>query len=192
MENRLIDTSKVGISQCINQLTDRDLNSPTYIDQSRCRIDQPFDPYNRMVPWHQEVVYYVPGSDFVQTWAPLIIDATIVNGTIQICPASHNEIAKQSYHEGEGDDYRYIVDEDVIKKYNPISLEMKLGQLLIFDSKLIHRSGKNESSQTRYSLVGINHNIVNEQFTPPRFVVKNRDKIMNDYYKELQPSEQDI
>jgi len=26
----------------------------------------------------------------------------------------------------------------------------------------------------------------------PRFVVKNRDKIMNDYYKELQPSEQDI
>jgi ectoine hydroxylase-related dioxygenase (phytanoyl-CoA dioxygenase family) len=145
-----------------------------------------------MVPWHQEVVYYVPGSDFVQTWAPLIIDATIVNGTIQICPASHNEIAKQSYHEGEGDDYRYIVDEDVIKKYNPISLEMKLGQLLIFDSKLIHRSGKNESSQTRYSLVGINHNIVNEQFTPPRFVVKNRDKIMNDYYKELQPSEQDI
>ena len=63
---------------------------------------------------------------------------------------------------------------------------MKLGQLLIFDSKLIHRSGKNESSQTRYSLVGINHNIVNEQFTPPRFVVKNRDKIMNDYYKELQ------
>ena len=185
-------TSKVEISQCINQLTDRDLNSPTYIDQSRCRIDQPFDPYNRMVPWHQEVVYYVPGSDFVQTWAPLIIDATIVNGTIQICPASHNEIAKQSYHEGEGDDYRYIVDEDVIKKYNPISLEMKLGQLLIFDSKLIHRSGKNESSQTRYSLVGINHNIANEQFTPPRFVVKNRDKIMNDYYKELQPSEQDI
>ena len=47
-------------------------------------------------------------------------------------------------------------------------------------------------SKARYSLVGINHNIVNEQFTPPRFVVKNRDKIMNDYYKELQPSEQDI
>ena len=48
-------TSKVEISQCINQLTDRDLNSPTYIDQSRCRIDQPFDPYNRMVPWHQDL-----------------------------------------------------------------------------------------------------------------------------------------
>ena len=117
-------TSKAEISQCINQLTGRDLDNPMYIDQSKCRIDQPLDPYKRKVPWHQEIVYYVPRSDFVQTWAPLIADASVANGTIEICPGSHGEIAKQSYHEGEGDDYRYIVDDDVIKKYNPISVEM--------------------------------------------------------------------
>ena len=31
-------TSKDEISQCINQLTGHDLDSPTYIDQSKCRI----------------------------------------------------------------------------------------------------------------------------------------------------------
>ena len=182
-------TSKVEISEYINQLTGRDLGSPTFIDQSKCRIDQPLDPYKRKVPWHQEMVYYVPGSDFVQTWAPLIVDATVSNGTIEICPGSHDEIAKQSYHEGEGDDYRYIVDDDVVKKYNPISVEMKLGQFMIFNAKLIHRSGTNESNKVRYSLVGINHNVANENFTAPKLVVKNRDEIMKAYYDELHLSE---
>ena len=184
-------TSKAEISQCINQLTGHDLDNPMYVDQSRCRIDQPLDPYKRNVPWHQEIIYYVPRSDFVHTWAPLIADASVANGTIEICPGSHSEIAKQSYHEGEGDDYRYIVDDDVIKKYNPISVEMKLGQLLIFNSKLIHRSGNNQSNQVRYSLVGINHHISNENFIPQRLIVKNRDEIMNDYYNSLHLSDKD-
>ena len=68
---------------------------------------------------------------------------------------------------------------------------MKLGQLLIFNSKLIHRSGNNQSNQIRYSLVGINHNISNENFIPPRFIVKNRDEIMNDYYNSLHLSDKD-
>ena len=182
-------TSKAEISQCINQLTGHDLDNPMYVDQSKCRIDQPLDPYKRKVPWHQEIVYYVPRSDFIQTWAPLVADASVANGTIEICPGSHSEIAKQSYHEGEGDDYRYIVDDDVIKKYNPISVEMKLGQLLIFAPTLIHRSGNNQSNQTRYSLVGINHNVANENFTAPKLVVKNRDEIMKAYYDELHLSE---
>ena len=184
-------TTKAEISQCINQLTGHDLDNPMYVDQSKCRIDQPLDPYKRKVPWHQEIVYYVPRSDFIQTWAPLVADASVANGTIEICPGSHSEIAKQSYHEGEGDDYRYIVDDDVIKKYNPISVEMKLGQLLIFNSKLIHRSGNNQSNQVRYSLVGINHHISNENFIPQRFIVKNRDEIINDYYNSLNLSDKD-
>ena len=184
-------TTKAEISQCINQLTGHDLDNPMYVDQSKCRIDQPLDPYKRKVPWHQEIVYYVPRSDFIQTWAPLIVDATVANGTIEICPGSHGEIAKQSYHEGEDDYYKYVVDDDVIKKYNPISVEMKLGQLLIFNSKLIHRSGNNQSNQVRYSLVGINHHISNENFIPQRFIVKNRDEIMNDYYNSLNLSDKD-
>ena len=62
-----------------------------------------------------------------------------------------------------GDRINYLVDQLQIDllyfEYNPISIEMKLGQLLIFNSTLIHRSGNNQSNQTRYSLVGINHNI---------------------------------
>lgn len=178
-------TAKKEIGQCINQLLSRDIDKPTYIDQSRCRIDPPLDPNKRTCGWHQEVFYYVPKSNFLQTWGPLIYNATKENGTVEVCPGSHNEgIAKQSNIE-EDVLYKFIVDETVIEKYQPISVEMKLGQLLIFDSKLIHKSGRNTSKQVRYSLVGINHNLDNEHFIPPKLIVERKEEKMTEYYSKV-------
>ena len=54
-------TAKKEIGQCINQLLLREIDSPTYIDQSRCRIDPPLDPNKRTCGWHQEVSEASPG-----------------------------------------------------------------------------------------------------------------------------------
>ena len=161
--------SKKEISECINQLLDRNHDDPLYLDQSRCRIDTPFDPHNKKCGWHQEVFYYVPKSHFVQTWAPVIHDAKKETGAIEVCLGSHKEIAKQSKDNPENEKYQFIVDESEVEKYQRDIMELKVGQLLIFSSKLIHRSGDNVSNQVRYSLVGINHNLDNEYFVPPRF-----------------------
>ena len=178
-------SAKKEITDCINQLLGREENSPTYNDQNRCRIDPPLDPNQRTCGWHQEVFYYVPKSDFVQTWAPLIHNATKENGAIEVCPASHKKgIAKQSSLEGD-ELYKFIVDESVIKEYNPTIVELKVGQLLIFNSKLIHKSGKNTSKQVRYSLVGINHNLDNEYFEPPKLVVSQKEEKMKEYYSQV-------
>jgi phytanoyl-CoA hydroxylase len=178
-------TAKKEISKCINQLLNREENDPTYIDQSRCRIDPPLDPNKRTCGWHQEVFYYIPKSDFVQTWAPLIHNATKENGAIEICPTSHKKgIAKQNSLEGD-ELYKFIVDESVIKEYKPETVELKVGQLLIFNSKLIHKSGKNISKQVRYSLVGINHNLDNEYFEPPKLVVSQKEEKMKEYYSQV-------
>jgi len=48
-------TAKKEITDSINQLLERKEDSPTYIDQSRCRIDPPLDPNKRTCGWHQEV-----------------------------------------------------------------------------------------------------------------------------------------
>ena len=37
--------AKKEISECINQIFKREIDNPLYLDQSRCRIDTPFDPY---------------------------------------------------------------------------------------------------------------------------------------------------
>ena len=61
-------------------------------------------------------------------------------------------------------------------------MELKLGQLLVFSSRLIHKSGDNTSNKVRYSLVGINRNIDNEVFSPPRFIEVDRKEKFEKYY----------
>lgn len=174
--------AKKEISECINLIFKRELDNPLYLDQSRCRIDTPFDPYLKKCGWHQEVFYYVPKSDFVQTWSPLIHDAVKETGAIEVCVGSHKEIAKQSDKNPENEKYPFIVNESEIKKYDKQIMELKLGQLLVFSSRLIHKSGDNTSKKVRYSLVGINHNIDNEVFSPPRFIEVDRKEKFEKYY----------
>ena len=179
-------SSKKEISECINQILGKEIDDPLYLDQSRCRIDTPYDPHHKKCGWHQEVFYYIPKSEFVQTWAPVIHDAKIENGTIEVCLRSHNALAKQSKNHPENEKYQFIVDPSEVKKYERKFMELKIGQLLIFNSKLIHRSGQNISKQARYSLVGINHNPDSEFFTPPKFIEVNKnDKFENYFDNEL-------
>lgn len=176
-------SSKKEISYCINQLIGREIEEPLYIDQSRCRIDSPFDPNKKKCGWHQEIFYYVPKSHFVQTWAPLIHDAKKEMGAIEACIGSHKKIAKQSKTNPENEKYQYIVDESEIEKYEREIMELNLGSILIFDSKLIHRSGNNISKKVRYSLVGINHNLDNEFFIPPRFTKEGEKEKIQEFYE---------
>jgi len=177
--------AKSETTQCINQLFDREINSPLYIDTSRCRIDPPNET-KRLCGWHQEVFYYTPRSDFIQTWAPLVRNSTVENGTIEVCIGSHKEgFATQNGMIHEDVHYKYIVNDDIVKKYPMKRLEMNLGQLLIFSSKLIHKSGFNTSNNVRYSLVGIYHNLDNEEFIPPKWVVQNRGENNSSYYDEI-------
>ena len=176
---------KSETTQCINQLFNRGMDRSIYIDTSRCRIDPPHET-KRLCGWHQEVFYYTPRSDFMQTWAPLVRNSTIENGTIEVCIGSHKEgFAAQDCMLHEDVHYKYIVNDDIAKKYPVKKLEMNLGQLLIFSSKLVHKSGYNISKNVRYSLVGIYHNLDNEKFVPPKWVVEKRNEDSGSYYEEI-------
>lgn len=175
--------SKKEITQCINQLIKRDIDDPLYLDQSRCRLDSPNDPNKKKCGWHQEVFYYIPKSQFVQTWAPLIHDAKKEMGAVEACIGSHKQIAKQSKTNPENEKYQFIVDESEVEKFQKHIMELNLGSLLIFDSRLIHRSGNNVSNKVRYSLVGINHNLDNEFFIPPRFTKEGEKEKFQEFYE---------
>ena len=62
---------------------------------------------------------------------------------------------------------------------------MKLGQLLIFDSRLFHKSGVNTSNEIRYSLVGMYHKTKHPTFYAPKQVFNYRKKSPKQYFDEV-------
>lgn len=157
-------------SMMANVLLGRNPFEPLYCFSNRCLIQMPNDE-SRTYGWHQEVFYSIPKSHFVQTWAPLVYDTTKENGTIEVLVGSHKEgIARQVWNEQEGRVTQIIVDDETVSKYEHRVIEMKVGQMMFFDSRLIHRSGQNTSDKPRYSMVGMYHAITKDFQAPkPRF-----------------------
>lgn len=177
--------SKRETTSYVNQLLNKSNSNPLYTYTCRCRIDPPKDN-RRTYGWHQEIFYSIPNSEFLQTWAPLVSDTTKEMGTIEVCVGSHKEgIPPQSWNEEKNKAIQIIVEEEFVNKYpKRVIMEMKLGQLLIFNSKLFHRSGNNTSNKVRYSLVGMYHNVTNEHFSAPNLVFKYREKTPQEFYNE--------
>jgi ectoine hydroxylase-related dioxygenase (phytanoyl-CoA dioxygenase family) len=181
-------TTKKELSSLINKLMGRDLNDPLYTYTCRCRIDPPKDD-RRTYGWHQEVFYSIPNSRYLQTWAPLVDNASKENGTIEVCIGSHKEgIAPQSWNEINGRAVQIIVDENVASSYKHKIIEMKVGSLMVFDYRLFHRSGGNISNRVRYSLVGMFHDATNPDFYSANINFGYKNKTPREYFDEIFPS----
>jgi ectoine hydroxylase-related dioxygenase (phytanoyl-CoA dioxygenase family) len=105
-------------------------------------------------PWHQDGFYFPfePRRPIVGVWLA-VTEATLENGCLWVLPGSHHE----AIHEHVGDrrpgaNYGYveIVDHDMD---GAIPVLMEPGDLLLFDSHLMHRSTDNESSGVRAAMV---------------------------------------
>lgn len=139
-------------------------------------IDPPGDQ-RRTYGWHQEVFYTIPRSRFIQTWAPLVRDTTVANGTIEVCVGSHMAgIPPQTWSEAPDHVAQIIVEPEVVARYARRVIEMQLGQLLLFSGRLFHRSGVNTSGEHRYSLVGMYHDVNADGFRPPHLRFEYQDE----------------
>lgn len=177
--------SKSETSKCINQLLKTEQDSPLYTYVCRCRFDPPQNE-RRTTKWHQEVLYTIPKTKLVQTWAPLIIDATPENGSIEFCVKSHKDgIAKVTFSNIENDSTPFLIPDDIIEKYKIETVKMKTGQIMIFHPELIHRSGINLTDKVRYSLVGMYHDTVDDDFEAPSINFKFKNVTPEKYAREL-------
>jgi phytanoyl-CoA hydroxylase len=105
-------------------------------------------------PWHQDSHYFAfePARPIVGLWLA-VTEATLENGCLYVVPGSHRE----PVHEHVGDrrpganyGYREIVDHDTS---GAVPVLMEPGDLLVFDSHLMHRSTDNESEGIRAAMV---------------------------------------
>jgi ectoine hydroxylase-related dioxygenase (phytanoyl-CoA dioxygenase family) len=176
------------IEDAVKRLMGVPPHHPLYGYTNRCLFAPPEDE-RRTYGWHQEVFYTVPRGKYLQSWAPLVFDSTAQDGTIEICPGSHKEgIAKQTWNDVPGRATQVLIDDDVIAKYKPVTVDMKLGEMLIFSGYLAHRSGRNSSEHVRYSLVGMYHDVRHVPFKTPKVAFTYRGQTPREFYETVNPA----
>jgi ectoine hydroxylase-related dioxygenase (phytanoyl-CoA dioxygenase family) len=105
-------------------------------------------------PWHQDSFYFAfdPPRPIVGLWLA-VTEATLQNGCLHVLPGSHAEPVHPHVADARpGANYGYveIVDHDMAAA-TPVL--MQPGDLLVFDSHLMHRSTDNESDGARAAMV---------------------------------------
>jgi ectoine hydroxylase-related dioxygenase (phytanoyl-CoA dioxygenase family) len=105
-------------------------------------------------PWHQDSFYFPfePARPVVGVWLA-VTEATLVNGCLHVRPASQTEPVHTHVPDRRpGANYGYfeIVDHDMAAA-EPVLMDP--GDLLVFDSHLMHCSTDNESDGIRAAMV---------------------------------------
>lgn len=105
-------------------------------------------------PWHQDSYYFPfePARPVIGLWLA-VTAATLANGCLHVLPGSHREPVHEHVPDRRpGANYGYveIIDHDM-DGAEPVL--MSAGDLLVFDSHLMHRSTDNTSSGIRAAMV---------------------------------------
>jgi len=105
-------------------------------------------------PWHQDSYYFpfTPARPIVGLWLA-VTEATLENGCLHVLPGSHVEpVHEHIPDQRPGANYGYmeIVDHDMDGQMPTL---MQPGDLLVFDSHLMHRSTDNVSNGIRAAMV---------------------------------------
>ena len=117
------------------------------------RIDNPGEEKFR-AKWHQEYLSQLRSLEAFTIWSPLIAVTTQM-GPVELCPKSHKQgVLACELGERSRDAYALsIVDEEKqVSKYSMISPLLNVGDILLIDWLTLHRSGKNVTNRSRWSM----------------------------------------
>ena len=164
----LITNAKV--LKLVRSLLNISSNKNILINSTTIRMDPP--GINKFTyGWHKDENTNIPGSDFVQLWAPLFNNVNKNNGALEIALKSHlKEVITNNTHLekkklGKINRGSYtkikIFNDKFIKKH----INLKVGEVLIFKKNLIHRSGiVKKNKLMRYACTCFYHNINKQDF----------------------------
>ena len=103
------------------------------------------------LPWHQDSAYMpeTENDTHLTVWLPLV-DVKLENGPLQFLPGSHTS-GLQTYHRVPGEAFAVPVLPPTASDTDIDTLEMKKGDLLVFNNLVFHRSLVNHSDGIRWS-----------------------------------------
>ena len=162
----LITSTK--IIDLVSNLLNAKKNSLTFTDIS-IRLDPPFDKRNSL-DWHQDSSYFRQssnGKNGLVLWIPLE-KINFKKGPLELLKNSHKlgplfvdkSKPKNKYSSGQRAINRKKIKDykDIIKK------ELNVGDAVITNLDLIHRSGVNSSGSFRITIIGRFHNMLKKGF----------------------------
>lgn len=112
------------------------------------RIDRP-NADHFLTPWHQDYWYSFLCDNSIVIWTSLG-EVTEDMGLLEVIPGSHlrGVVPFKKYEKG-AEPYEPVESLDAAK---PITVATAKDEILVFNQKLLHRSGKNRSNTVRVSL----------------------------------------
>lgn len=113
---------------------------PVHDVQPLLRVDIPIKEQSLFQP-HQDYTYNIGSRNSVTLWIPLQ-NTGEKEGSILVAPKSHKN--------GVYPNKKGIIDKQYSFEYQHCNV--KFGQALIFDQKLVHKSGFNSSNNIRFSI----------------------------------------
>jgi len=102
------------------------------------------------VGWHQDMSYWTGQKEKISVWIPLD-NVTSENGALHFISNSHTKLIDDV--EKQNEIFSLVIPDKYIDQSKETVLETEVGDVVIFDSQVTHRSGANKTGQDRYALV---------------------------------------
>lgn len=99
------------------------------------------------IPFHQDISYSKEAPYQLSAWLALH-DTNEEKGPLEVIPGSHLRVIENAV-----DFWSVDYKPDARLEKNALKLPIKAGDMILFDSRLWHGSGKNHSSDDRFALV---------------------------------------
>ena len=146
------------------------------------RIDSPIDKKNQL-KWHQDSGYFRQnknGYNGINCWAPLT-NLKFEMGPLEFLAKSHkNGLYKvKKARIGKFASLQRKIPDKITRKFKIMKYEMNLGDVLLMNMDLIHRSGENISKNFRFSSLCRYHKILSKDFNSGLNIYRYSDKKLN-------------
>ena len=158
------------MQKAVSQLSNEDIHNHSFVN-TYVRMDVPDDDKNRL-DWHQDFCsseQVVDHRNGLVAWIPLV-DTNEKNGTITLCPKSHNELNAKDMIVNERIDANHseylLLPDSIVDKYEKISIDAKVGDVIFMPMTTIHRSGINTSKHVRFIALGRYYPMGAKDFPP--------------------------
>lgn len=152
------------------------------------RLDSPVDTKNQL-EWHQDSAYFRQNDNSmnaVNCWTPFI-NCPIEMGPIEFLDKSHhlgllNFKKKRNKNYGS---FQRKINKKYFKNLELKKFEMKIGDLLMMNMDMVHKSGDNKSKKFRISGLCRYHKILTKDFNPGLNIYKYSDNKLNETIHNL-------
>jgi len=109
------------------------------------------EPGGAEIPWHQDLSYW-PLEPLINISAWVAIDTvTVENACVQVIPGSHKAVYP-SVKADEGMAFGKMTDPDDVDADQLVNVELRPGEFVLFNRKLLHHSNTNASTMRRMGM----------------------------------------